>query len=72
LGSSQQYTVTPFLTSACSPMALAFFTVASEGFAGAESDVVVCAADGVAADGVEVWAGAAADVLAGGALDCCE
>jgi hypothetical protein len=83
LESSQQYTVTPFLTSACSPMALAFFNVSSEGFAGAESDVVVCAAAGV-----EVWAGAAAvavvvaaeaaaaggGVLAGGALevDCCE
>jgi len=81
LASSQQYTVTPFLTSACSPMDLAFFTVASEGFAGAESDAVVCAAAGV-----EVWAGAAAagavaaeaaaggGVLAGGALevDCCE
>jgi hypothetical protein len=48
-------------------MLLAIFIVASEGFAGAESDVVVCAAEGV-----EVWAGAAADVLAGGALDCCE
>jgi hypothetical protein len=54
-------------------MLLAFFTVASEGFADSESDAVVCAADGV-----EVWAGAvaaeaaAADVLAGGALDCCE
>jgi hypothetical protein len=82
LESSQQYTVTPFLTSACSPMLLAFFTVSSEGFAGAESDTVVCAAAGV-----EVWAGAAAvavvvaaeaaaggGVLAGGALevDCCE
>jgi hypothetical protein len=65
-------------------MLLAFFTVSSEGFAGAESDAVVCAAAGV-----EVWAGAAAvavavvvaaeaaaggGVLAGGALefDCCE
>jgi hypothetical protein len=49
-------------------MLLAFFTVASEGFAGAESDAVVWAADAV----VEVWAGVEADVLAGGALDCCE
>jgi len=65
---------------------LAFFTISSEGFAGAESDAVVCAAAGV-----EVWAGAAAvavvvvvvvaaeaaaggGVLAGGALEvgCCE
>jgi hypothetical protein len=58
-------------------MLLASFTVASEGFVDADSDAVVCAADGV-----EVWAGAAAGavaaeaaaggVLAGGALGCCE
>ena len=82
LASSTQYLVTPLLTSGCSPKLLAFFTVSCEGFAGAASDAVVCAAAGV-----EVWAGAAAvgvvvaaeaaaggGVLAGGALEfgCCE
>jgi hypothetical protein len=73
LASSTQYLVTPLLTSGRSPKLLAFFTVSSEGFAGAESDAVVWAGAAVAVV-VASEAAAGGGVLAGGALevDCCE